>query len=680
MDKKWIGIIFLVIFAFGSIVYKVKNDYKTNETFSNKNNILNNSSFNSGKNIAEYTNAVGTNEIIIYPNTGASSYVLRQSGNENNKREEIYYNISLKLKPQTLYKLSCLYFDSDSNNELIHKIKFGDKTYYLRTGEEGVSQLNQFGLYNTYFKTPVSNNQIETTISLSYNLSYFEGYKYLTDISLSEELQDSDLPIINTLQLYLNYKNKNSLNKNSKTWKDLSSNGNDAMFTLIPKVDENNGIVLDKKKLILPSGFHLANSNKIASNNSFTMFLFVKGNNIINKKLIRSRKNSKLKNGNMLLSESEYEEEDNNSIDYINLLQIPGNNKNSLLVKVPKNYGEIVLDLGDKKIQSNLSIMTNQENLFCFNYNGSTFNLFLNGELMLTDKVDKLYFNNNKILVNPNKDFNGNIYSIAFYNSSLKNRDIAVVNNYLIKNKNSTVNSDVLDINITDFMLEYLPNNARPNLISAEEMEEELEDRTNCPKVIFKNKHYYIDIPKNSELAKNLGYYGIKDYGIKREVAKEIYEVNFPGCTVPDILDKNKYKPDLSNCPFILHNSNPCNFYECKDVNWNPNIKNNSKSGNNFYSNMNKQCKQRIDNYCQINKGIDPSCYCWEDKNWNKLECKKWRGIFEPPDKCDFHKYSIEEHPDSKDYIRKDSIPCWNCNLDAPGFKESAELKKCGGN
>ena len=53
--------------------------------------------------------------------------------------------------------------------------------------------------------------------------------------------------------------------------------------------------------------------------------------------------------------------------------------------------------------------------------------------------------------------------SIAFYNSSLKNRDIAVVNNYLIKNKNSTVNSDVLDINITDFMLEYLPNNARPN-------------------------------------------------------------------------------------------------------------------------------------------------------------------------------------------------------------------------
>ena len=58
--------------------------------------------------------------------------------------------------------------------------------------------------------------------------------------------------------------------------------------------------------------------------------------------------------------------------------------------------------------------MTNQENLFCFNYNGSTFNLFLNGELMLTDKVDKLYFNNNKILVNPNKDFNGNIYFNCF--------------------------------------------------------------------------------------------------------------------------------------------------------------------------------------------------------------------------------------------------------------------------
>ena len=122
-----------------------------------------------------------------------------------------------------------------------------------------------------------------------------------------------------------------------------------------------------------------------------------------------------------------------------------------------------------------------------------------------------------------------------------------------------------------------------------------------------------------------------------------------------EVLDKRKYSPDLNNCPFIINNNNPGNYYECKNIDWN-------KPKQNY----NKKCKQYIDHYCQINNKYDPACICWKDENWNNNQCKKWRGMFEPPDKCDFNKYNISEHPDYKDYIRKDRIPCWNCNLNIP--------------
>jgi hypothetical protein len=57
----------------------------------------------------------------------------------------------------------------------------------------------------------------------------------------------------------------------------------------------------------------------------------------------------------------------------------------------------------------------------------------------------------------------------------------------------------------------------------------------------------------------------------------------------------------------------------------------------------------------------------------------KWRGNFEAEDKCDFRKFDIEQHPDSKDYIKKSKIPCWGCNLDAPESTGDYSTRKGSG-
>ena len=165
-----------------------------------------------------------------------------------------------------------------------------------------------------------------------------------------------------------------------------------------------------------------------------------------------------------------------------------------------------------------------------------------------------------------------------------------------------------------------------------------------------------------------MGYSGIRDYGSNIDTAKQIFETNFPKCTVPDILDKRKYKPDLSTCPFIIMNEeNPCKKYECKNIDWKTN---NVKD---------KNCKKMIDTYCSKYAEQDSSCYCWRNENKDKPECLKWRGKFEAEDKCDFRKFPITSHPDSSNWIEKDKIPCWGCNLTAPESATNFGIRKGSG-
>ena len=106
-------------------------------------------------------------------------------------------------------------------------------------------------------------------------------------------------------------------------------------------------------------------------------------------------------------------------------------------------------------------------------------------------------------------------------------------------------------------------------------------------------------------------------------------------------------------CPF--KEKEICKSIECNGVDWNkPNYK----------ETLPKICKDKVNNYCR-NNFEDQYCNLLRkdkvnnkdaleivQKNINKLEFKK-----KDCSNCD-------EKIDLKDYIRKDKVPCWGCNLD----------------
>ena len=172
------------------------------------------------------------------------------------------------------------------------------------------------------------------------------------------------------------------------------------------------------------------------------------------------------------------------------------------------------------------------------------------------------------------------------------------------------------------------------------------EKKYECPKVIKKGHEYYVKG---------------RSYGNDRRKAQEIYRINYPKCkNVPKLLEDWYNKEDEldEKCPFMINSQfNPCKFYKCENVNWE--AKNPDKAG------MNKKFRRRVDAYCEEHSYLDPFCYCWRTEARDLPECQKFRNKFtDPTDKgCSASDFSIEENPDFDKYIRKDKIPCWNCDL-----------------
>jgi hypothetical protein len=186
-------LIFVVVFAF---IFR-KKDFK--ESFSSKklteHNLLHNSSFEDGKNIREFQEKSGNADIIVFPNPGASKYVLRQSKNDKmDYRKQIFYQIKLDVKPNKIYSLHCLYY-STNNSPLVHRLQYKNmyngKSIFLKTISDDKTSANFKNQY-CLFQTPKddSNKIIELSISLMFNYNNIMGYNYLTDVVL-EEIIDS---------------------------------------------------------------------------------------------------------------------------------------------------------------------------------------------------------------------------------------------------------------------------------------------------------------------------------------------------------------------------------------------------------------------------------------------------------------------------------------------------------
>jgi len=640
-------LIFIVIFAF---IFKKKI---INESFTsansvnntnNANNILKDSSFLDGKNI-------GKNETIVFPNNGSSKYVIRQSyDNKINNNAAIYYQINIDLKPNKTYCLVCLYYSTE-NTPLIYKIQFDkNQSIFLKPMNDSTksSSDNNFKYYYCLFKTPNENYKISTLISLMYNFNNIKGYNFITDIGLEEVVETNNIPITTNLRCYLNAYNPESVTNSNKLIKDLS--GNNFNFTASRDIGvQLTNIDLTNNKIIGPNAFKLQNDNMMKFNEKFSIFIYVKSDKT---QITESFENN---NQEEEEEEEEYEQEYDNKND-CSILKISGNQNIAIELFLPKKYGNINLIAGGIKYKSDIKFVSSLENMLAITYNGERIFLYINDELILNVICPKIYFDNSNVKINPNNSFNGSLYTFAYYNDFIKSDDVSKISKYFIKIKaiGKELSESAYTENTNDFIIPDIIQPESSNRSNGSNESNGSND-TNCPKTIYENGHYYVIIPNGSNLSKKIGYSGIRDYGDNIDTAKQIFEINFPKCPVPRILDKLKYKADLTNCPFIMLTSeNPCNKYECRTTDWNKGI---TKDNN---------CKKNIDVYCSKYADVDPACYCWKKENRDKPACLKWRGNFEAEDKCDFRKFDINKHPDYKDYIKKNEIPCWGCNLDAP--------------
>tara|TARA_B110000037_G_C16859353_1_gene399338 strand:- start:79 stop:696 length:618 start_codon:yes stop_codon:yes gene_type:complete len=175
-----------------------------------------------------------------------------------------------------------------------------------------------------------------------------------------------------------------------------------------------------------------------------------------------------------------------------------------------------------------------------------------------------------------------------------------------------------------------------------------------CPSAYLRGGSYYIYVNKDSIYCiNNKNQYGEKNYGSNRERVKRIYEINYPDCPVPSVL---KPMNNIEKCPFVINNNNPCYSNECSEFDW---------QGYDDNSKMSQQCKNNVYNYCLSNKDVDQNCICWSDSMKNDTKCSALRRSYLNEDdiKCNISDFKIQSHPDYYKYIKKDNIPCRNCNI-----------------
>ena len=885
----WIVVIILCSLGIASVIYKVWKDgkngllekfaSKNNTNFNNNasfhNNLINNVSFDYGRQPDQFSGSNGKFEVVVFPNNGQSSYVLRQSSLKTIKGDEpIYYRMDFLLKPASVYYFGCLYY-SVKDLPLRNFIIFNNtQNVLLKTVQEPKYQYSKAGDFKyrySLFKTPNHSDFVKTSIYLGYNFNNITSYNYFTDLGLWEIVNNNVIPIWENLRSYFNAFNIDSIDPGFSIVRDLSYHG----FDFIGKVPDNNqkgNIDLTENSLSGPSAFKLQNSGVIDLTTNFSFLIHIKGSKIYQKQMIESfaslpstsssvqntnpakmtlnefqelwnkagcksilkeenlakwrtqdyktvlkdieNLNNLTKNCNgtdaqnnlcfpgkclkkdvtcdkSSLSYSKLKEPANtittnsaeelkkeiSKIDCFQLINFPGNQLFAVSILVPNKYGPIRIVAGGTIFESSVYQLNYLDLIFGVVYDGEKIRLFLNGELIMETNSPKIHFEDEKVIINPEGNFYGDLYSFAYYNKALQAQQIRNISNYFVRMKSvgeeitsidSKLRSYVNTFIISDFSPEeeskYASaekiislkktidsinniNNIAPNKVidkckqiygvkdsstknkpkksSSNKLIDKLKsdsgsvksdassvksdtssvksdassvksdtssvksdasspkstksdsnksdsgksdsgksdkrikksntvegDGVTCPDVRFEDDHYYIIIPPNTDLSKKLGYSGLRDYGTNIDTAKQIFQTNFPKCKVPSILDKNKYQGDLSNCPFIIiNNENPCKKFDCKGTDWKKGTSNNSN------------CKKAIDTYCTKYADLDNACYCWREDNKNKPDCLQWRGKFENQDKCDFRKADFTKHPDAKNWIRKDKIPCWGCNL-----------------
>lgn len=662
------------------------------ESFTNS-NIIKNGSFNHGENIGQLTDQQGDNKIVVFANPSNSSHVLRQSG------KNTYYKLSVNVEPSKYYTISLMVFTTpewNGQDKLFNIVLYNNKNKNIIYSSNGkvksrISTNNASGSrWNlmTYTFRTISDSNGKAAIYLGYKPNATLGYRYITDVQMNQVLENSvSFPVTSGLKSFVNAGNKASFNGYNTVWKDLSGNGNDFHWSTKPTWNVDGYFETVGKTLTGPTTNKIGFSNE--NGNNFTL-------------VMRFSTNEPVK----ALKKDFSKEKDEHDM----AVSIKGNKKDALKIYFPKKYGFIKLVIADKAYRTNINILPTDKNTYAFAYVGNAMNIYVNEVLVDSQEIDNIYFKNDNVLINPDKTWDANLYTIAIFNRGLRKDEVSKVvqyNSQLVCDSNKTTDvggyvfQDPLtdsyvqrdDINQSDFLTGDLEPETDSNSFVQQKCRPEYQGK-NCqwinrdgkkvcgfmkdsdlfkcddgccstttenqsdsdqePTGYMRGNEIIIYIPANSRWSSVSGW-GEKSYGTDIDMARKLYKRNYPDCRIPDVLSKYSYKPStsiLEKCPFIVGVDNPCNCYDCHNVDWK--AKDVSK--------MSDKCKKQINHYCEKNNKVDPNCMCWKPEFRKMPQCVKFRRDFVRDDTCTADSFNIDQHPDYKNYIRKDKIPCWGCN------------------
>ena len=687
-------ILILLIIVIGTIIY-FTNFRKNIENFTNSeysNNYIINGSFMDGKPILNST-LLGNSSIINFTNNpGNSDYVL-----ENKSDEKTGINIDIKnLTKDNIYKFA-FYYNSPNDFNIGNYIKFSviDKNNQVKYLSQKLYK-NETPLIikdtKWYYVSSVitipdyMDTDKNMTIQLFNTNKLVVSKVHSTDYKFYKVLEnDEDYELTKDLKLLLLTQ---SYHTGNKKWMDYSGFHNDFYFAPnLPTInnDKNKpGVSIYNNKLIGPLCTDVFGYK---SNEFSILFSFNLPNDdkvYYNENDINDNVHNEYSEEEMIIGEHTSEENIN---DYL-FLTVPGNQDYLLKVYIKPEIGYISIYANDGKINMYRDNIIFNKSIMGISYKNDKLNLYQNGTNILSMDCNNAIFypsSEKNIVINENKNINVLMNYFAIYNNALVSDDYNTIDDYFKGYYNPHNDKHIVIIDSEhDDEHKKTCNEACDNLCASVKYDENLylKCRSNqckeldkckdyckdnkedplcndidlsCPTVYIKNGNYFIYIPPTANFEYKTGEL---NYGSVRSKARRLFELNFPKCPLPDILKYPGGVHPAKKCPYLVNNeANPCNSPECQDIDW---------SVSPYKQNIDKQCKQKISNYCRLYHDIDPeNCKCWTDKYKDTQVCHEHRRYFEDPNdyNCSIKTFKIDEHPDYNKYIKKDKIPCWNCDL-----------------
>lgn len=587
--------------------------------------LINNGSFQNGKDITNFHGDKVGNSIVAYPNPGKSSYVIRQTAKVNSQNHyPTKYPIMVDVKPNLFYKLSVYVnysSDYDGNTDLFYILTYRDSNEpNIISGAGKVS--HQEKIYNNKWEKkififqvpPDCNGKID--VYLGYHPQNTKGYRYLTDIQLDlfHPLLGS-YPVIEQLKLLMISFNKDSYNGNNsdKVWKDITGIGNDFNWSNTPKWNKFDGFDISNNKLV---GTDL--KEIITDLEDFSIVLFMQG--VYNN------------SGTLLEVDSK-------------------NSKVSLEISSSYDTSFIKIQIKNRIIIWKTGIPVTKS-LFVLNKKENTIELWKDGILLKNESdnnLDSSISDSDILVINPSKKTKGRLFSLALYDKTLTKTEIIQLKQYYHSLINSSLN--IKDISFNEYQCpdtsKYLFKDLKPigssQITSQEKITELKKDfsvttkNNECP---FKNK--CADTPCNTIECNNVDWKNSSLPSKCNNVVKR-YCNEHKDATCSKYTGKDFVKGSCTASKKIIDS--------LKDGKNNRNINNetNNETNNQTNNETNNQTNNNRNNKLN-NKTHDLKEVIYQYKGGkNCPTCPKIN--------------TCKPVPDMSNYIRKDKIPCWGCNL-----------------